>query len=1073
MCQPEGVIEKEKVVDTKATVRDSKPKRIGATGSTIYGFMSYLDEDDYLNGWYELQPSGETERLWEYPYATYGASLTNGWLRDGKLCGLCVLSWGSEDLVGIYAYQELDPKSGSLIENRPIELGDNFVPYFYTAAYIPSEDKIYGFGKGEERSESVYYFKSAPADRPEDAEIVKTLEIPGDRCYSLCYSVADGCLYGINTRGMLVKILTDGTITELFEVAVPKLANAVGALTVSPYDGFLIWNPSVYTNVAELYAIYPSEKKMEKLYQFPTDCSFTFFLTPDGPADASGPAAAELLSADFEGASLAGTLKYRLPSSTMGASPLSGDLEWTLFDNGKEISQGKASQGSEITIPLETGQGEHTFRLETMFDGNEGYPCSNFVYVGNDVPKAPENVVLTQEKITWDAVTEGTHSGYLDASSIIYKVYLNEELKGTVSSTELAVEMDKDQIQDVYYARVVAESEGLESVPGVSEKAIIGKPYPLPMTIKPTEHDGEMVTIINADGSPEYGVWRLTGAWGDYCFASGWSYEHPDDWLIMPAAQFDSNEVVYEVSLDVTRGGYSAMEYFEVWAGDAPTVEAMTIPVITKTRAQKFNEWREYTGKFAVPRAGKYYIAVRGCSEPDQKDLIVKNIRVSATDIKAKVPGMVTDLKLTGSSNPDLTATVEFTMPVKYINGEEIPADKELTAVVESAEKKEVKALPGASVNVTIGTVQGDNYITVTTVDEGIESTPAEISVFTGMDYLSFCEDFDGVVSRDNMGIKLTWKAPVESLYGGYVAFKGIEYMVGRIDAYGEFLEDPINVGTDVTEYEYELPAGADQDFYRIGIAPKNAAGISHARSYVGKVLGTPYTMPMEEKFKNMEITYKPLQSSAPSSKYDNGDWTWCQPELVDPSFANNEVEFGIIGYTEEPEAWVRMGLPRISTEGLENAHAVFRIWNGRGTATKKAIYGLLYDMKAPEKIMDIPAGNGWQDVIVEIPGKYLGHTWIGLYIDGCLPTAENYFILGGYSMKPTSGVSSVITGASSIIRNGNVLTILNPGEENVSVSSLSGLALYSGTQESVRVTLPGTGVYLVRIGAKSYKIIF
>ena len=358
---------------------------------------------------------------------------------------------------------------------------------------------------------------------------------------------------------MLVKILTDGTMTELFDVSVPDLANAVAALTVSPYDGFLIWNPSVYTTVSELYAIYPSEKKMEKLYRFPKMCGFTFFLTPDGPADASGPAASELLSSVFEDAALSGTLTFRLPSSSMNAAPISGTLDWTLYDNGKEIAKGKDAEGSEISIPVETVQGEHTFRLETTLDGKEGYPRSFFVYIGNDVPKAPENVKLAQDKITWNAVTEGSHGGYLDVSKISYKVYLNDELQGTVSSTEMNVSLDDDKIQDVYYARVIAECEGLESEAGISEKAIIGKPYALPMTIKPTEHDGELVTIINADGSPEYGMWRLTDAWGDLCFASGWSYEQPDDWLIMPAAQFDSTEVVYEVSLEAARGGYSAM----------------------------------------------------------------------------------------------------------------------------------------------------------------------------------------------------------------------------------------------------------------------------------------------------------------------------------------------------------------------------------------------------------------------------------------------------------------------------------------------------------------------------------
>lgn len=1049
--------------------------RAGATGSTIYGFMSYQEDFDFLGGWYEIEPSGAATRLWTYPYAELGAYMNNGWIRDGKLCGTCVMLLGSEDLVAVYAYQELDPATGELIESRPIDVYDDFTPYFYAAAYNPVDDRIYGFGRGSDTQVAEYFFKSAPADRPEDTEMVKMLETPGDRCYSLCYSVADGCFYGVTTFGKFVKILADGSMTELFEVPIPDFANSRGALVFSPNDGYLLWNPGVYASISELYAIYPEEQRFEKLYRFPTDTQFTFFLSPDGPADSSGPAASTLVSADFEKNNLSGTLKFRLPDSSMGAKPISGSLKWTLFDNGKELTSGEAQTGSEISVPVTVPQGEHTFRIETSFDGKQGYPRAFFRYVGNDVPLAPENVVLSKERVSWQPVTEGVHGGYVDSSSITYKVALNGELVGTTASTEMKVGIDADKIQDVYRAQVVAVYDGLESEASESEKCVIGKPYSLPMTIKPTEYDGEMVTIINADGSPDYGMWRLSDAWGELCFASGWSKDpSPDDWLIMPAAEFDSNEVIYQVSLQAARGGYTGqLEYFEVWAGDAPTVEAMTIPVIPKTRAQKFNEWKEYSGKFAVPKAGTYYVAVRCCSNPDQKDLIVKNIVVSATDEVAAVPASVADLQIVSSSDADLTATVKFRMPQTYLNGEEIPADKELTVIVAAAEKKEAAGKAGEELTVTVGTAQGDNYITVTPVADGVEGTPAEVSLFTGMDYLYFCEDFTGEVSADNMSIALSWKAPTESLNGGYVASTGIEYMIAPINTLGEFLEEPVSAGVDVNEYTYTLPKGTVQDYFRIGIAAKNAAGISPARSYVGRVMGTPYKLPMVEKFPDMEFTYTPMQAYAPSTKYSEGAWTWCQPELVDPSFATNEVKYGVIGYTENPEAWVRMGLPRFSTVSLENAHAVLKLWNGEGTATQKSVYARKYGMATVEKIADISVGTGWQDVIVEIPSKYLGEQWVGLYIDGCLPTSENYLIIGGYSIQPTSGAEEVVTDAAAVTRNGERLLISNPGKDSVTVTSANGTILWAGSAEQTEIALPGKGVYMVKVGSRSYKIAY
>lgn len=86
--------------------------KVGATGSTIYGYQSYADVEEFLGGLYEIEPSGDMRHLWDYSYATVGAAINNGWIRNGKLCGLGIFTMGSEDLVGDYAYQELDLMTG-------------------------------------------------------------------------------------------------------------------------------------------------------------------------------------------------------------------------------------------------------------------------------------------------------------------------------------------------------------------------------------------------------------------------------------------------------------------------------------------------------------------------------------------------------------------------------------------------------------------------------------------------------------------------------------------------------------------------------------------------------------------------------------------------------------------------------------------------------------------------------------------------------------------------------------------------------------------------------------------------
>ena len=116
---------------------------------------------------------------------------------------------------------------------------------------------------------------------------------------------------------------------------------------------------------------------------------------------------------------------------------------------------------------------------------------------------------------------------------------------------------------------------------------------------------------------------------------------------------------------------------------------------------------------------------------------------------------------------------------------------------------------------------------------------------------------------------------------------------------------------------------------------------------------------------------------------------------------------------------------------------------------------------------------TGWQDVIVEIPSKYLGEQWIGLYIDGCLPTSENYLIIGGYSIQPTSGTAEMVNTGAVVTRSGEHLLISNPDKDMITVAAANGTILYSGSDAKAEISLPGKGVYMVKAGSRSYKIAF
>lgn len=1047
--------------------------KVGATGSTIYGYQSYADIDGFLGGLYEIEPSGEMSRLWDYSFATAGATMNNGWIRNGQLCALGILTLGSEDLIGDYAYQEFDLATGKTTVSRQVDLTGENLPYFYKAAYVPEDDRIYGFGRiGDPYSDSRYIFKSAPADKPENAVMIKEIT-PGDRCYSFCWHPVDRCFYGVTTWSKLVKIDRDGTYTELCELPFDNLANASGAMVYSPYDGYLLWNPTVNAATSTLYAVYPGEKRVEALHTFDIDRQFTFFITPDFEVDNAAPAAAAYLGADFKDASHDGTLSFRLPSETLGGETLAGKLSYILYADGDKVSEGEADAGTEISIPV-TGLDDayYTFRLEASASGKKGVPYVVHLYVGNDTPSTPANVALNETNISWDAVTEGTHNGYLDLSAIEYEVYLNDKLLGTTKSTVYDYTLDKSQELDAFRAKVTAVCNGMRSSEGVSEKALLGQPLSLPVQIIPTEHQAELCTYVNRDGSPDYGTWRLSDQWGDLCFASGWSYEQPDDWLILPVTMFPDADKVYSVSVEAARGGSTgSREYFEVWAGNAPDPDAMTIPVIEKTRARKYNEWVDYSGIFAIPEAGTYYIAVHGVSDPDQKDLIVKNIRIEAIDHSLNSPEAVTDLKVLSSSDADLTATISMTLPTKYISGADIEADAKLTVTAMGAEKVSTQGVPGETVTMTVPTSQGDNYITVVTEINGLTGRANEVPVFTGMDMLSFVEDLRSEISEDNLSVHLTWSAPKETLNGGYFSTTGIRYNIGLIYPDGEFINDPVRTEPDVTEYTMTWPAGTPQQFCRIAVVPENAAGISYAISYETQIVGAPYELPIMDEFENLEAQYQPLTTSSPSEIYSNGSWTMGQPELVDPDFTGNQSTFAIIGYTDEESAKVRMRFPKVSTKSLTGASATFEVWTGRNCADPIDIYAITYGMTAPEKIATLPLGNGWQFITVDIPAKYLDRQWMNLYIDGTLKSSEHYLIMASYSIDKSAGIDNVAEVTGSIDAVDGKVRITGFDGESYAIVGIDGIVAASGICDGNTSVSLSNGIYIVKAGTHTVRV--
>lgn len=142
-------------------------------------------------------------------------------------------------------------------------------------------------------------------------------------------------------------------------------------------------------------------------------------------------------------------------------------------------------------------------------------------------------------------------------------------------------------------------------------------------------------------------------------FASGFN---GDDWLILPPMQFDNTEKAYRFEMEIglvhdrdTSGTY------EVYIGTAPTAEAMTRVIIPESHCEHMlgDILEEF---FAIPEPGVYYIGIH--TKTGQVSFHVSDIDISLSERSAEVPIGVTGLSATPAAEGNLSASVEFTLPL-------------------------------------------------------------------------------------------------------------------------------------------------------------------------------------------------------------------------------------------------------------------------------------------------------------------------------------------------------------------------------------------------------------------------
>lgn len=597
-----------------------------------------------------------------------------------------------------------------------------------------------------------------------------------------------------------------------------------------------------------------------------------------------------------------------------------------------------------------------------------------------------------------------------------------------VAQTAIDSEPEKVSVESIRYALEAQQTDAVGGETDAPRKAV-SVTIDVPFEMTPTQQEVDMFTIIDTNDDSK--KWKYVSNFKGLQSPSN-SKMDCDDWAITPGIRFNSGDKNYELSFTMTHNmrGEAFQSSFEVYLGTSPDVDGMTTKIgeIANFYVTKASEDIPQTIAFGLPdgAAGVYYIGFRCLTKKDSKDPEVnswgctfKKIAVAEKESSAAAPAQPTDATVTPATEGGLSATVSFTMPTVAMNGQELAADKELTAILTSpAQTVPAKGLPGSPQSITVSTLQGDNALTLQ-VNGELDGEPLSLQTYTGVVLPKRVHDLTGVLSRDNMTYTLTWTAPTEGENGGYIDPETVEYDIYIKDSStGEYIFKE-TTGT-AKEYVYTLPEGSPLRTTSLQVRPRNAAGtstdlinwINQDPVYVSDMHGTPHSLPAVETFDNLDMKYTPLTIARPDDNYA-GRWIISDPSSILED-DNQSALTAYNPYNEDPTMG-RVLLSKFSTAGINNAAFEMKYLRYSSHASTMTVYVSNYDIQLYKLgTLDCGTTTDWATVSYPLPQEFQDNPWIQIVVDVALDDVDYVYAIDSYSIKTSAEKDLALTALTS-----------------------------------------------------------
>lgn len=852
----------------------------------------------------------------------------------------------------------------------------------------------------------------------------------------------EGVLYGIAMDGNLYKINTSNAQETLVGPTGVVVADEEGAYyqtgEIDPADNTFYWfGIPVAEGICNLYTV-NLETGAATLVQPLGEYNLAGAIIDKPAANEGAPAAVENLALTFTDGATTGTVSFTAPTKTFGGADLTGELTYTIKVGDEVLATGTTTPGANVTAEVTLPEGMQTVKVFVSNAEGDSPSAKQSLWIGFDQPKAPANVAFTADgnniTVTWNAVTEGVHNGYMAAVTYnVYRIVGEEKTKvaENISATTFTETLDLGSLA-VYKYGVEAVNGTIASALTISDGTALGNAIEPPYTANLTNEDVfNLFSVINANEDDATFTYYSEARYRYH------SSNPADDWLISPPIHLKAGKA-YNVIVNASAYSARYPERMEVKVGNAAEPSAMTITAIQPTDVTCPSEAPEdYEGTVQVAEEGDYYFGVHAISDPDQFYLYVNSLTVELGP-EPGAPQAVTNLTVTPDAEGFTAATISFVAPTLTIAGDnltgnikaDIYRDGELIASLEDVVPGSEQSYDDAAEDLTIGTHTYQVYVSN---DLGTGLKSEKVSAYIGMDIPG---DIANVKVNDNIGtININWDKVTEGVNGGVIIPEKMDYLVWSlyVDSegylnYDQKLDSLRDANTTTVAYDANV---GEQDYAYWAVQPKNEAGAGNAT--VGSlIIGKPFDLPLEEHFAGNQLQIPGWFSETDGSTYTSGWYEYYNVSMFFDAESSDGDGASIGISTQAPSTWGMLTPGKINVAGIANPNLIFDV---KSTSRNNKFYVAIQKIDGTEEVAleDFAPTADFQTMKVNL-AKYASEPYIFVKFYALFDEVGTFWIDNinfidfmeyNLAANKISAQKSVNAGSNSVVK----FTVKNMGE--------------------------------------------